>query len=1472
MQGFKSFGDRTVSIKLAPGFTCIVGPNGAGKSNVIDALCFCLGRMSKKTMRAKALTDLIFAGTKTLKGASSAMVAITFDNTQKEFPVEGDELEVERTIKMSSGTSTFKMNGKTVTREQILNVLCQGNIDPDGSNQFVLQGKIVELTHMNTIERRQFIETLIGLEKYDQMKDATLKELEKADKDLGKFEAIFKEVSTQLKKYEKEKNDALRWKELDELVKQINAQLIAKKIEKLKEEESELEKKMDEYTILIQELEQKQARQKEKIEHENLIMSNLESQLSEKNTERTEIESVLSTLKSDLSAKETELKLAKDSIVKLEDRKQKLEGMQERLDEGQSYDFLIDETNVEIERTNSEIGTTHQSEDETDQAIKEKDTAITQMESEKADLKSAISKHQQDISSQDAEINVLNKNIKKAQKNLKSNEDELKKLKKEGESIAQALKNVQNEISGINQKTIELKNQIEEDKKKQKELEVEITGVEKQKAGIQKRLADNQSTISSIKAEIKMLDQRIVDLGNKKIELKKEYERLSGGKGVEEALKTLHDKETTAKDGLNAVKKNLEDLNAEQKKKEQEKLQLESQRRSLENEITDYKSRLSSLQTELGMINKNLKTNLRDKANYEMSKQNLTNEINKIKEQLDKVNKKEESGQKRLTALFDERKALQDQIKISENEYQNSQTEVNGVLSTLGLFSQNISASVGDVKSDIQNASEQSLGSSINVFKGYIEDFIDILKPIEELTGQGENVPKDQIDPLVENLKLFTEDVDDQLHGMISNVKEANDIAVQESTSSFDNLINDFMDMMENINVSLKRLTLSRSAELHNQLEQISEEIQNYTNMSAQNLAEISKLKTQTESKSAELANVEKLYNDMVTIINEMQEKVSKGEKEQTEKNSLIEQARKKQDEVTAKDKGLKEFTDNFWKEQKRINAEIDKQTEVVNKIQDDLRELRNIQRYLDDMDALDKEAVTIKQTIESKNKQITEQNKKTEAIEEEIKTADIQIDELKGKRDEFWQNRQVLDKEIDQQNELLKKSTEKMRGLENVQRILTEIEGLKNEISETEEKIAENQKNMEVIKDQIAELDAQVATKEQEITGVKDEKEELRNRLKELRTTINDLNSDLQKQQKRLNELSQMKDRAKEIQIISDEINENEVQIGEFDVSIQELYDSVSKKEEEKSLKNEEIQKVTTERDKSWQSQKKMRDELNVITASWSAETANLTTSKNKQATITEKIEGLFTQSKEFGTLPAIPPNVTEETLIGKIQKAANDKKALEPVNLLAIEYYDEVKDRFDEIDMRRQTLQRERKAIMDSLDRIELEKQRTFFAAFHEINRHFSLIFQKLSPGGSARMILENPEKPFEAGITIEARPRGKKISSLDILSGGEKTLVALAFIFAVQTQFPAPFYVMDEIDAALDGPNVHRVSTVIKEFAHNSQFLVISHREENIMNSEMIYGVSQADGLTSIFSVNLQDEKTRMEEEEEPKVEEN
>ncbi|MFX1501857.1 MAG: AAA family ATPase, partial [Promethearchaeota archaeon] len=129
MSGFKSFGDRTVTIRLSSGFTCIVGPNGAGKSNIIDALCFALGRLSKKTMRAKSLEDLIFAGSRGKNPSQRASVTLFFDNSDNVFPGGTEDFQITRTIK-KGGAGGYKMNGQKSTRQQILNALAAANVDP----------------------------------------------------------------------------------------------------------------------------------------------------------------------------------------------------------------------------------------------------------------------------------------------------------------------------------------------------------------------------------------------------------------------------------------------------------------------------------------------------------------------------------------------------------------------------------------------------------------------------------------------------------------------------------------------------------------------------------------------------------------------------------------------------------------------------------------------------------------------------------------------------------------------------------------------------------------------------------------------------------------------------------------------------------------------------------------------------------------------------------------------------------------------------------------------------------------------------------------------------------------------------------------------------------------------------------------------------------------------------------------------
>ncbi|MHA2288457.1 MAG: AAA family ATPase [Promethearchaeota archaeon] len=589
MTGFKSFGDRTVTLRLSSGFTCIVGPNGAGKSNIIDALTFALGRLSKKTMRAKSLEDLIFAGSRGKNPSNRASVTLYFDNSEKVFPGGTETFEVTRTIQRGGGGG-YKMNGKKTTRQQILNALAAANVDPDGSNQFVLQGKIVEMTHMNPESRRVFIEDLIGLQKYDEMKDATMKELEKAERDLGQFEAIFKEVSAQLKKVEKEKNDALAWRELDEQIKLYNAQLIALKIEKLRQEENELESKIEESNTSIEELQEKITRQDEILKQESLVMENIQKTISEKEKERELINEGITQLKTQQSSNQTSLNLANKSIEKISQEIKTLENLQMALEEGQTYDLLIEseakvikETENKIEGAKGEIETKQQKQAEIDVNIKNNNDT-------QSGYKGEISTIKQNISSNKAQIKVLKENIKKNEDKKKKLELELSKLKGESESVEEAIKNTNKEAELIRKEINDLNIKISKENDTQQELEKVIGDLREEKNQLNSKIADFNSMLSSLNTEITMNSSRIESLNTNKLATENKIKELSEGKDTEAALKELLKERESYIHDINGFKTLIKEEDSIYRKNEQDLELLSMKQDSVESEIYDNKT------------------------------------------------------------------------------------------------------------------------------------------------------------------------------------------------------------------------------------------------------------------------------------------------------------------------------------------------------------------------------------------------------------------------------------------------------------------------------------------------------------------------------------------------------------------------------------------------------------------------------------------------------------------------------------------------------------------------------------------------------------------------------------------------------------------------------------------------------------------------------------------------------------------
>jgi len=243
------------------------------------------------------------------------------------------------------------------------------------------------------------------------------------------------------------------------------------------------------------------------------------------------------------------------------------------------------------------------------------------------------------------------------------------------------------------------------------------------------------------------------------------------------------------------------------------------------------------------------------------------------------------------------------------------------------------------------------------------------------------------------------------------------------------------------------------------------------------------------------------------------------------------------------------------------------------------------------------------------------------------------------------------------------------------------------------------------------------------------------------------------------------------------------------------------------------------------------------------------------KRASIVAKLDGLRVAFEEFKDW--------EPRLVRKpVDEMQNDINRLDivirnfgPVNMKSIETYKEVEKEFDKIKLKTDELGNEKQEVINVIMSIESRKKKTFLDSFKLIKNNFERIFAQLSPGGIARLLLENRDEPLEGGITAIVRPKGKKILTLKSMSGGEKTLTALAFIFSIQEYSPTPFYIMDEVDAALDKANTEKLAEMLAGYSKSAQFVVISHNDDLISASDYLYGVSMDKrGVSNIVSIKL------------------
>ena len=415
----------------------------------------------------------------------------------------------------------------------------------------------------------------------------------------------------------------------------------------------------------------------------------------------------------------------------------------------------------------------------------------------------------------------------------------------------------------------------------------------------------------------------------------------------------------------------------------------------------------------------------------------------------------------------------------------------------------------------------------------------------------------------------------------------------------------------------------------------------------------------------------------------------------------------------------------------------------------------------------------------------------------------------------------------------------------------------------------------IEKVSKELNELQLKISKSNSELAQIKMQKQQLRDKINALKNPrlIAELNTYEQKKTELREEIIRIKSDMKNIEaqietIMKPEITntkkilkQHEKEVDTFTEEIKQLKALI--KVEEKDLKEKEgMQKEFYSKYKAlFKKRDSINEDLNKTEQKQykkDESRRNIELSLNKisldNAKITAELEGLLEEFKEYENVPIFKDKDEEKIKreIWEFERMVNNMGA---VNMRALEIYDAVEKEYTSVLDKKELLVKERHDVLLMMNEIETKKKDLFMNTFEGINDNFKKKFVTLSTKGEATLELEDPETVFEGGLNIKVRLTGKKFMDIRSLSGGEKTMTALAFLFAVQDHEPAPFYVLDEVDAALDKRNAETLASLIRQYIDKAQYIVISHNDGVISEADNLYGVSMNEhGMSKVVSLRV------------------
>ena len=502
-------------------------------------------------------------------------------------------------------------------------------------------------------------------------------------------------------------------------------------------------------------------------------------------------------------------------------------------------------------------------------------------------------------------------------------------------------------------------------------------------------------------------------------------------------------------------------------------------------------------------------------------------------------------------------------------------------------------------------------------------------------------------------------------------------------------------------------------------------------------------------------------------------------------------------------------------------SREIEDLQKEIEKLKKEIEKLnKQKEEYSSNVSSIIEKAEKFEKSLQEIEIKYATEKQKFESIEEAI----LKLENSKEKNKKEAEEIKVQKKEIEASKEGIK------LVIENLEK---EIEILNNEIKEFALKNKDEQEYIDNLNIDITDLKISVSSFDESAVSIEEMVERINNDINTAKTNIENKQLEIENFNKENGDLEQS--------IIK---NTNEIEQIKYDVeNSSTIIEDLKNKKDEKYNKQSKIEAQI----------EKQFEVINDL----KSQRIRLDNKKIKQEQdVTDLINKLW---EEYELTPNTAEKFEKPKNIANAQKQSNNLrnqiKELGSINIDSIEEYKKMQERYDFMNEQRYDLEESISKLRKVISEMTETMQKQFAARFKKINKNFNEVFRELFGGGKAELILQDEENLLECGIDIKAQPPGKKLQNMMLLSGGEKALTAIAILFAILKMNPAPFCVLDEIEAALDDINVERFATYLKNFEKNTQFLVITHRKGTMEIADTVYGVTMEEkGISKLLSMKL------------------